>query len=307
MPITGERSGMWADALDPIVRFRFDLAFNRRASLIPTLFNVQGSVRAYEQVSGVGAVGIGAWNAWEQTGHVGEADFDQGYKATYTHREYPMDIRIMRKLIDDANFAQVFRLIERVGDSAALKRETDAASIFNNAFTDTAPYAGPDSVGLCSDAHPNSPQKTGATQDNEGTYALTVDNVATVREAMMAFTDDNGNKMGVTPNLLLVPPQLEDEALVIARTPGIVGSANNDVNPQAGRFQVQPWHYLTDSNAWFMIDTMLMKQSLDWFNRVPLTINPIVEDKTMSAGWRAYMRYSLGWSDWRWVYGNNPS
>lgn len=304
MPII---STQWADALDPIVRFRFDLAFNRRASLIPALFNVQGSVRAYEQVSGVGAVGIDAWNTWEMAGQVGEADFDQGHKTTYTHKEYAMEIRVLRKLIDDANFPQVFRLVERVGDSASLKREIDAASIFNNAFTDTAPYAGGDSVGLCSTAHPFSPQKTGSTQSNEGTYSLTRDNVAIVREAMMAFTDDNGNKMGVTPNLLLVPPQLEDEALVIANSLQKPGSADNDLNPQVGRFQVQPWHYLTDSNAWFMIDRALMGQSLDWWNRVPLTIAPKVEDKTMSASWIAYMRYSAGWSGWQWIYGNNPS
>ncbi len=307
MPITGERNSMWADALDPIVRFRFDLAFNRRASLIPALFNVQGSARAYEQVSGVGAVGIDAWNAYEQSGQVGEADFDQGYKATYTHLEYPLQIVIKRKLIDDANFAQVFRLVERIGDSASLKREIDAASVFNNAFTDTAPYAGPDGVGLCSLVHPNSPQKTGATQANENTYSLTRDNVATVREAMMAFTDDNGNKMGVVPNLLLVPPQLEDEALVIAKSLNKPASADNDINPQAGRFDVQPWHYLTDSNAWFMIDRALGQQSLDWFNRVPLSVTPKVEDKTIQATWIAYMRYSLGWSDWRWIFGNNPS
>ena len=76
---------------------------------------------------------------------------------------------------------------------------------------------------------------------------------------------------------------------------------------KAGRFQVQPWHYLTDSNAWFMADTALMAQSLDWFNRVPLSVTPKVEDKTIRATWIAYMRYSLGWSDYRWVYGNNPS
>jgi hypothetical protein len=307
MAIISERNGLWADALDPIVRFRFDQAFNRRASLIPALFNVQGSARAYEQVSGVGAVGIDAWNAYEQSRVIGQADFDQGYKSTYTHLEFALEMAVERKTIDDANFAQVFRLVDRVGDSASLKREVDAASIFNNAFTDTAPYAGADAVGLCSTAHPNSPQKAGTTQSNEGTYSLTRDNVAIVREAMMAFTDDNGNKMGVTPNLLLVPPALEDEGLVIANTLQKPGSGDNDINPQAGRFQVAPWHYLTDSNAWFMIDSSLMKQSLDWFNRVPLSVTPKIEDKTLKATWIAYMRYSLGWSDFRWVYGNNPS
>ena len=212
MTLTGERNGLWADALDPIVRFRFDLAFNRRQSMIPMLFNVQSSSRNYEQVSGVGAIGIEAWEAYEQSGRVGRADFDQGYKTTYTHKEYPLEVTIKRKLIDDSNFTEVFRLVERAGDSAAQLREVHAASVFNNAFDDNFP--GADAVGLCSTAHPDSPQKSASTQSNEGTYALTKANVATVREAMMAFKDDVGNPMGVMPNLLVVPPALEDEFTV---------------------------------------------------------------------------------------------
>lgn len=304
MTITSERNGLWADALDPIVRFRFDLAFNRRASLIPMLFNVQTSVRAYEQVSGVGAIGLDAWNTYEQSGTVGRADFDQGFKTTYVHQEKVIEIPIERKTIDDADFVSAFRLVERIGDSASLLRETDAASIFNNAFDDT--FAGGDAVGLCSTAHPNGPQKS-ATQSNEGTYALTRDNIATVRQAMMAFTDDNGNKMGITPNLLLVPPALEDAAIEYTQSALKPDTGNNNVNPQAGRFMVQPWHYLTDSNAWFMIDSMLMKQALDWFNRQPVSVTPKVEDKTVVANWIGYMRYKAGFSDWRWIYGNNPS
>lgn len=295
----------WADALDPIVRKWFESGFARRQSLIPTLFNVQTSSRAYEEVSGIGAVGIDAWEQYEQSGKPGQAAFDQGYKTTYTHREFPLELTFQRKLLDDSNFREVVDGSRRLGDSAALKREVDAASVFNNAFTDT--FAGADGVGLVSTAHPLSPVKTGSTQTNEFTLALTKDNVRTVREAMMAFTDDNGNKVAVTPNMLLVPPALEDDALPIAGSPLDPDSANNAVNPQAGRWMVQPWHYLTDSNAWFMIDTNLMQMSLDWFNRSPLVIRPKVEDKTLAATWIAYMRYSYGWSDWRWIAGSNPS
>jgi hypothetical protein len=305
MTLYGERNGAWADALDPIVKFRFDLAMKRRASLIDRLFNVQTSVRAYEQVSGVGAIGTEAWDAYRLSGKVGQADFDQGYKTTYEHAEYPMEVRVKRALRDDSNFNEIFKIINRVADSGRQKRNADGAAVFNNAFNDT--FAGADGVGLCSTAHPNSPQKTGATQSNEGTYALTKANVGTVREAMMAFTDDVGGKMGVTPDLLLVPPALEDEGLVIARSLNDPDSGNNAINPQQGRFQVLPWHDLTDSNAWFMIDSVMMKDSLDWFDRVPLDINLKVMDYTIEAVWIAYMRYSLGWSDWRWVFGNNPS
>jgi hypothetical protein len=305
MTMYGERNGAWADTLDPIVKFNFDLAMSRRDPLVPMLFNVQNSTRAYEQVSGVGSVGIEAWDAFRTSGQVGRADFDQGYKTTYEHAEYVLEVQVKQTLFKDGNFGEIAKLVRRVGDSGRVKRETDGANLFNNAFSDT--FAGADAVGLCSTAHPLSPQKTGVTQSNEGTYALTKSNVATIREAMMAFTDDVGNKMGVTPDLILVPPALEDEAIVISRSLNDPDSGNNAVNPQAGRFRVQPWHYLSDSNAWFMIDSVLMKDSLDWWDRESLEINPKVEDKTLFATWIAYMRYSLGWSDWRWVFGSNPS
>jgi phage major head subunit gpT-like protein len=298
-------SANWADLLDVPVRFRFDQAFNRRPSLIETLFNVQGSTTETEELSGVGAVGIEAWDTFEAGGGVGTADFDQGYKKTYTHKEYPLEMVIRRKLLDDGNFAQVFRIVERVGDSARVKRENDAASVFNNAFS--ASYLGADGVALCSDSHPLSPQKLDKTQDNNFALSLNKANVRTVRETMMAYTDDNQNKMAVTPNLLLVPPQLEDDAIEIVNSVLNPDTGTNAANPQFQRFTVQVWHYLTDSNAWFMIDSMLMKQALDWFNRVPLSVVPKVEDKTLSATWIAYMRYSFGFSDWRWVAGSNPS
>lgn len=295
----------WSDAVDPIVRKWFEQGYSRRPSLIDTLFNVQGSAREYEQVSSIGAVGIDAWEQWEQSGTAGQADFDQGYKKTYTHKEYPLEIQVLRKFLDDNNVRAITDMSLRIGDSAALKREVDAASVFNNAFSSS--YLGGDGVALCSNSHPYSPKKSGTTQDNNFTLALTKDNVKSIREAMMAFTDDNGNKVAVTPDTILVPPVLEDEALEITRSVLDPDSANNTINPQNGRFRVLTWHHLTDSNAWFMIDSSLMKMSLDWFNRVPLNITPKNEDKTLRATWIAYMRYSFGWSDWRWVAGSNPS
>jgi len=305
MPIISDRSGLWADALDPIVRKWFEQGFARRTPLAPSIFNVQMSDRAYEEVSGIGAVGTDAWNVYSISGAVGQADFDQGYKRTYTHVEYPLELQIERKTIDDNKHREVFDAAKRMGDSAAVKRETDAASVFVNAFSGS--FLGADGVALCSNSHPFSPQKTASTQDNNGTLSLTKVNVATVREAMMAYTDDVGELVAVMPDTILVPPELEDEAMIIAGSLLQPGTADNDLNPQRGRYNVVPWHYLTDSNAWFMIDSNLMNDSLDWFDRVPLGIVPKVEDKTIRATWIAYMRYSYGWSDWRWIYGNNPS
>lgn len=309
MPIISERGGLWADVLDPIVKFKFDMAFNRRPSLLPLLFNVQGSNRAYEQVSGVGAIGIDSWGQYAGltgggAGQVPEVDFDQGYKKTYEHKEFVVDLGVEAKTIKDNQQGDVFRAAERLGDSAFVKRETDAISVFNNAFSSS--FVGGDAVALCSASHPLSPQKTGVVQSNTGTAALTKANVSTVRETMMAYTDDNGNKMAVTPNAILVPPQMEDEALEISKSMLDPTSANNAINVHAGRFTVIVSHFLSDSNNWFMLDTNLMKLSLDWFDREPLSIKlRMGDDPTLKVYWRAFMRYSYGWSSWMWVYGNN--
>lgn len=303
MPIVSAPDGLWADALDPIVRKWFLQGFSRRASLLPSLFNMQSSARAYEEISSIGAIGIDAWKNYNKSGQVSEADFDQGYKKTYTHVEYPLDFAIERKTIDDSQHREVFDAAARIGDSAAVFRETEGASVFNNAFSSS--FVGADAVALCSDSHPYGPQKPSATQDNKGTAALTKDNVSIAREAMMAFTDDNGNKVAVTPTHILVPPSLEDEALEISKSLLDPTSANNTINAHAGRFQVIVWHYLTDSNNWFMLDMPLMKMSLDWFDRAPLTIGlRDGDDRTLRAYWRAYQRFSYGFSDWRWIYGN---
>lgn len=308
MPITARVGGLWADALDPIVRFNTDVGYGRRANtlLMSQLFAVKNSVRAYEAVSGVGVIGPDAWANYEESGAVSEADFDQGYKKTYTHREYPLDLSIKRKLIDDGNFAEVMRVAQRMGDSAAVKRETDAASVFNNAFSSS--FTGGDAVALCSASHPLSPQNPG-TQSNTFTYSLTKDNVSTMRIAMMKFTDDKGTIAGVVPNLLLVPIDLEDQAKIICNSPLDPTSANNAVNPQGtGRWTYKVWPYLTDTNAWFMIDSVLMGMFLEWWDRVPLSVNRRAgDDETLEAYWRAYMRYSFGFSDWVWVAGSNPS
>ena len=298
-------SEQWADSLDGLVRRRFEQGFARRPALTPQLFNTQTSAQSKEQVSGVGAIGIEAWEQWEKDGSVAQADFDQGYKSTFEHKEYPLEVQIRRKLMEDTNWPEINAIPTRVGDSAALKREVDGASVFNN--SESGSFLGADGVALLSNSHPLSPAKTNDTQDNLLTLALTKDNLGTARETMMAFTDDNESLVAAMPNLLLVPPELEDTAIEITASELDPTSANNTVNPQAGRFQIATWHYLTDSNKWYVIDTSLMNQALFWFDRSPLKIVPKVEDKTLLATWIAYMRYSFGWADWRWVIGSNPS
>jgi hypothetical protein len=184
-------------------------------------------------------------------------------------------------------------------------REKHAADVFNNAFSTT----GFDGVALCG-AHPYSPSNA-ATQSNTGTTALSYDAVLSTMQAMEAYEDDRGELINVVPDLLVVPRALAGAANEICSTmrgsnsqqPNTADYAANYVQDQGLRYI--SWKRLTDANNWFLIDSQMAKMYLNWFDRVPLDIalDP-TSNFSLEARWRGYMRYSYGWSDWRFVYGH---
>jgi hypothetical protein len=85
------------------------------------------------------------------------------------------------------------------------------------------------------------------------------------------------------------------------------GSAQYDVNMFSGRFRPVVWNRLTDANAWFLIDSTLMKQHLIWQWSIRPEFTQAEDFDGLTAKYRGYMRYGIGWTDWRWIYGQNPS
>ena len=302
----------WAELMTPQTTEAFYVGFTdsgRRSSMVDGIYRVVGSERAFEEHIGVGQFASNGWD-FERTGHVEYDDRNKGYLKRFTHVEFAKGFVVQRKLIDDNLTSIAFDNASELGDSAFRKREKSAAAIFNNGFTDSGvdaegfPIAGPDNVGLLSLAHPYSPVDS-TTQANEGTLVLTRDNVRTTRQYMMAFKDDRGDKLNIMPDSLLVPPELEDDALIIIKSTLDPQSANNAINPQSGRFSVATWHYLTDATAWFMLDTARMKRDLIWDERIPVEFGREEDFDTFQAKFRAYMRYSRGFRDYRFIFGQN--
>lgn len=308
-------SDHWSQLIDPRMREAFFLGFSggdRRQSMIPSLFNVQSSQTADEKVLGIGGIGSTGWN-FEDLGRVAYTEPVKGFEETFAHHEFARGVTVERKLIDDNRIAGALDAAGNLGDSAFRLREKAGANVFNNAFSAATSETlddygtdatGPDGVALCSDAHDTSPQDT-ANLVNEGVLALSKANVSTTRQLHMALTDMNGDLLNVMPDELLVPPELEDTALEIVRSQLDPTSANNAINPQAGRFTVTTWHYLTDATAWFMLDSGLRRQHLRWYDRIGLEFGREQDFDTFIGKWRAYMRFSLGFTDWRFIYGQN--
>ena len=308
MPLT---AGNFADLLKPGLKSIFDIARSSPPDMLNTLFSVESSTRFEEQYQGMGALGtVPVFD-----GSVPYHDFDAGYRTDIRNYEMAMGIQVERRLADDDQYNQINRRAGNMASAFNNTIETDAANVFINAFTDSgtnrmgASTNGADGVALLSTAHPDSPANTNSTQSNEGTYALTIDNLDTTRQNMRNFKDDKGNLLGVNPNTLLVPPELERTATQLVNQRAIYepGSAQYDVNMFSGRFNLIVWDRLTDSNAWFLMDSVLMKQHLIWQWRIRPEFSQSEDFDGITAKYRGYMRYGIGWTDWRFIYGNNPS
>jgi len=263
------------------------------------LFSVQTSSKAQEFDLGIG--GFGDWR--EYKGAIEYDENEQLYRTTYTHVEFARGFRVERKLVDDDQYNVINRRPAGLALAAMRKREKDAASVFNNAFS--ASYTGGDGIRLCNASHPYSPLNA-AVQSNAGSTALSYTAIEATRRTMREFKDDRGELIPMSPTLILVPPELEETASSIVNTMNKVDITDyHDNFVKRVGIQYLVWDYLTDANNWFMIDPGLCKMFLQWFDRVPLEFaEDPTSDFSLEARYRGYQRYSYGWSDWRFLFGH---
>lgn len=271
--------------------------------LVPALFTQLSSTGPRETVASFG--GLEYYEEKSESAEMTEDQVVQQFKTVFTHKVYAKKIRLTREIIDDEEWGVVAEHSRLMGSKAAETMEFHGARVFNDAFAG-AHVTGEDGLSLCNDAHLNA--DSGNSQDNSGTNSLNHAGAKTTRTAMRNFTGyDSDQVINVMPDELLVPVDLEEDAFALLESTLVPGGANNDRNIFQGRMTLYVWPFLTDTNAWFMMDSRKRRRFLRWYMRVGLEI---LSDASFSQGVRTiggYMRWSRGFTDWRWIYGNNPS
>lgn len=229
----------------------------------------------------------------------------QGYDTTATHIEFASGCQCERKLFDDDQWHVFNQRPAALGAAAARTREKHAARILNNAFTnDTYFYNNTEGVSLCNNAHTTtSGASTANGFDNLLTASMTAVGVATGRIQMVGFRGDQAERISVIPDQLWYPPDLYEHAYEIISAAGKVDTANNNPNVHQGKYTGHEWNYLTDTNNWFMIDSRTKNRMFHWVDRIALEYGMIEDFDTLVAKFRAYMRYSNAWTDWRCILG----
>jgi len=228
----------------------------------------------------------------------------QGAVTRYTHLAYSIGWVVTREEGDDNLYRELaMSRSKSLAFSFRQTKETVGANILNRAFNSS--YTGGDGVELISTAHP---VWGGGTQSNE--LSPTADlSEASLEDIMILIAQAKNNRnmnVKISAKKLIVPPSLMFEAHRIVYSTLQPGTANNDVNAMRS-MGVLPGgvavnHYLTDTDAWFVLTDA--PDGLMGFQRTPFEFTQDNDFDTSNKKAKGYERYTFGWSDFRGIYGS---
>lgn len=303
VPLTTDN---FADVLDPRFESIIDEELQQLPDLIPMLYTQPPSNgRDTMRWSDVGT--MPDWN--EFNGAVVYQSRAQGFDTIATPREWTSGIQIERVLFEDDQYNIMDQRPRAMAASYNRTRQGHAARPFNLAFSnDTFFYNNSEGVALCSNSHTtNSGASTVTGFDNLGTAALTAVAVAAARIQMRGFRDDQAGRFDVTPDEMLIPTDLFEEAFEIINASGKLDVATNNPNVHQGKYKSIEWNYLTDANNWFLMDSSLRRRFLFWIQRIAVQFAMVEDFDKIIAKWRGRARYGNAQTNWRWIFGAQVS
>jgi phage major head subunit gpT-like protein len=135
----------------------------------------------------------------------------RAYDYRVTAEKFELTMGIPVEEIEDDNIGAYNALVEDMGEQVALWPDDLVFGLLLRG--EDAAYACFDGKAFFANDHE---LKSGSTIDNLITSnALTKDNVAGAIEQMMSWVGEDGRSLRVRPNLLVVPPALQEEGLAI--------------------------------------------------------------------------------------------
>lgn len=175
----------------------------------------------------------------------------EAFQYVLVNDDFEATIEVDRNDIEDDNLGIYAPQAQMAGESAKQMPDEGVIEIVNGGFT-KACY---DGQYFFDTDHP----VAGASVSNKGTKKLSFATLAAAqasfgaaRTAMKKFKDDEGRPLNITPNVLLVPPALEDTANALNTNDRL---EDGKPNPYKGTVTVLTDARLTSDDAWFLLDT----------------------------------------------------
>jgi len=291
----GATRANFGDLLEPGFRTIFFDQFQTLPTVYDKIFKVNSSSKQQEYDSSVS--GFGQLVETTEGAPITYEDPIQGYDKSYVHKKYTKGFKITREMYEDDQYGVMAKMPKALASATNRTVETICGNIFDNAFTSGT---GGDGKYLCATDHPLT--NGGTALDNSHTYGFNETYLETALLSMRATTDDKGQKILVRPDTLLVPPALEKEANIMMKSTGRTSTNYNEINPYQGRLNIMVWDYIDNTQAWFILDSGL--HQLNFFWRVKPEFAQDESFDTDAALYKTRCRFSVGFSDWRGVWGS---
>lgn len=263
---------------------------------------VESSTKKYEYEDVYN--GLGRFTETDENEDADEDNIEELGKVTYTVRDFSKKIFIGADLFADELYdvhKPLYKKGAAVAFAAAETQELDIANIYNRAF---ATYTGGyNAEVLCESGHEST---TGTDQSNILAVAqdFSVDALVDAIELAALTKNDRGLPVYMTPKMILAYPGEMDAVITTLESelrPDVSTNNKNWVTKFNLATQFNP--RLTDTDAWFLILEDRFGNGVKMFERQGLGIWKSEKDDRRRYKIIFDMRYSYGWTDWRYVIG----
>ncbi len=278
--------------------------YNQHPPEYVDLYEIEDSNQAYEQdvmVSGYGLAPI------KSQGAPVEYDAEiQGWVTTYAHIAYALGYQVTYEEMRDNLYEKV--AMDRAKANAFSINQTlenVGAFLYNNAFSSTY-YTTPDGQPLISTAHVNA---TGGTFSNALSPAADLSEAALedLTIQVMQAANDRGLLISIMPLSLHISTQQWYNANRILKSVLQSNTTSNNINvlkaTNAFPAGIKMNHYFTSPNAWFIRTNCPKGMRMFWRDRPEFDQDNDFQTKNALAA--TYMRFSVGATDPRGIFGSN--
>lgn len=293
-------TGNMSQLLAPGLRKVFFQYLREKPQEYASIFNINPSKRAYEEDLMI--AGLGTMPQKTEGSPIIYQDPIQGTKKRYTHLTYGLGFRVTMEMYEDDLYGPMNRMAKELAKAARNVREVVSANVLNNSFSTS--FVGFNTGEALCQSHTliggGSYSNTPSTQADIG--------IASLEAAIINFdtlVDERNMPVLIAPKWLVIHPNdrmIAEELLNSEYRPYTATNEINAVRKFGVSYNVN--HYLTDSDAWWLLGDK-DDHDLNFFERAATRMQNGDDFDTGDAKYKAFQRFSVGFGDWRGVYGSS--
>jgi phage major head subunit gpT-like protein len=280
----------------------FGLEYAKYGEEHKEIYETESSERSFEEETKLS--GFGQAPVKNEGSSIAYDNAQEAFTARYTHETIAMGFAITEEAVEDNLYDSLSsRYTKALARGMAYTKQVKAAYVLNNAFSGGPTYG--DGVVLCATNHP---LVSGGTNSNTPSTASDL-NETSLENAVIqiaAWTDERSLLIAAKPKKLVIPPALQFVATRLLETELRVSTADNDINALKNNGSIPEGycinHYLTDTNAWFLLTDV--PNGLKHFIRTPMSTGMDGDFDTGNVRYKARERYSFGVSDPLGIFGS---